>query len=274
MAVVLTHDAPRSLRRCVASIAGQSLRPDWTLVVDNASSTPVDPDELPGPVRVLRLGTNEGPAGGWAEGLRRVLAEGPDLLWLMDDDCEPRPDALEQLKRALDEGGPETGVAYPLWHEPPGGPGVFRPAWCGVLLRRVVVERAGLPMRELVWWAEDTEYLQWRVRNTGFGELLVPNAHVDHHRGGERDGRALWKLYYETRNTVYFRLWIQRRPYRRFRRMARSLTKLAWRAIRSGADARAATALWFRGLVDGLTGRLGVRVPLGQSPLGSSERHQ
>lgn len=272
VAVVLTHDAPQSLRRCVASIERQTLRPDWTLVVDNASATPVDPDELAGPVRVLRLETNEGPAGGWAEGLLRVLAEGADLLWLMDDDCEPRPDALENLKRALDHGGPETGVAYPLWHQPPGGPGVFRPAWCGVLLRRVTAERAGLPMRELVWWAEDTEYLQWRVRNTGFGELLVPHAHVDHHRGTEREGRAPWKLYYETRNTVYFRLWIQRRPYRRFSRMGRSLVKLALRAACSGAGVRAAVVLWLRGVFDGLTGRLGVRVPLGQAPPGSSGR--
>ena len=45
MAVVLTHNAPDSLARCLGAIASQTLPPDSVLVVDNASRPPVSLDD-------------------------------------------------------------------------------------------------------------------------------------------------------------------------------------------------------------------------------------
>ena len=42
VALVLTHNAPQSLARCLTAIGAQAELPDEILVVDNASQPPVD----------------------------------------------------------------------------------------------------------------------------------------------------------------------------------------------------------------------------------------
>ncbi len=67
VALVLSHNAPQALERCLGAIADQTTTPDEIVVVDNASSPPVNVDTLPevgAPLRVLRSETNLGPAGG------------------------------------------------------------------------------------------------------------------------------------------------------------------------------------------------------------------
>ncbi|MBA2262975.1 MAG: glycosyltransferase, partial [Solirubrobacterales bacterium] len=73
------------------------------VVVDNASTdgTPellrerglLDRDA----VRLLRLAENRGGAGGFAAAVEATRAQDCDWIWLMDDDSEPVPDALERL---------------------------------------------------------------------------------------------------------------------------------------------------------------------------------
>jgi GT2 family glycosyltransferase len=43
------------------------------------------------------MNKNTGGAGGFYEGVKRAYEKGYDWLWLMDDDVEPRNDALEEL---------------------------------------------------------------------------------------------------------------------------------------------------------------------------------
>ncbi len=122
LAVVLTHDAPESLARCLSSIEAQSYPPAAVLVVDNASEPAValPPSQLD--VTLLRSENNGGPAGGHEIGLRTFLESGHDLAWVMDDHCIPAPTCLEELLaatrtrgrgpgfrlvgRRLDRGGP------------------------------------------------------------------------------------------------------------------------------------------------------------------------
>ena len=89
-----------------------------------------------------------------------------------------------------------------------------------------------------------------------------PGAVVEHRRVRDVTTRPVWKVYYEVRNTVFFRLYVQRKPYTRFRRMARSLGKLLVQVVRADDHRLARAGAYVRGLFDGLTGRLGLRVPL------------
>ena len=90
VAVVLTHDRPALLARCVDALFEQARVPDCVLVVDNGSAMPLPERVTRRPkVRVLRLAQNMGPAAGYAAGIGEALAAGGTHVWLMDDDGRP-----------------------------------------------------------------------------------------------------------------------------------------------------------------------------------------
>jgi len=112
------------------------------------------------------------------------------------------------------------------------------------------------------WSTTRAEYLQWRVHVAGIRVEHEPDAQVEHRRVRWVTTRPVWKVYYEVRNTVFFRLYVQRRPLTRFKKMFRTLAKL-FAQIVSREDRKAAKlAAYARGLFDGFTGRLGLRMPL------------
>jgi GT2 family glycosyltransferase len=268
-ALILTFDAPAALERCLAAVVAASPRPHSVLVVDNASPEPVDHlvRGVPG-ARVLRLDRNTGPAGGHAAGFEEFLAGDADWLWVLDDDCVPAPGALgHQL--ALAEGGARVVMA--TMHDADTGAVTNTQGWCAVLIAREVVETVGVPDRDLFWWTEDTEYLQWRIPRAGFGVERCPEAVVEVSRGRGTSEKPAWKYYYEARNQVYYRLYTQHvgdtplPRHLRWRvrawRVARSIGKLAVRAlVREHRHRIRKLAFIARGTVDGLRGRLGATV--------------
>jgi GT2 family glycosyltransferase len=147
-------------------------------------------------------------------------------------------------------------------------PGV---GWWGALIPREIVASVGVPNRDLFWWTEDTEYLQWRIPQAGYRVELCRGAVVRVNRAREDREKPAWKYYYEARNQVYHRLSVQRahgRPVARHLkvrvrvwRAARSVVKLASRALFVDHDGRTTKiAMVARGTVDGIRGRLGKTV--------------
>lgn len=55
------------------------------------------PLHLPQPL--IALDQNTGGAGGFTAGMKHAVDSGSKWIWMMDDDAEPHPDALEQLMR-------------------------------------------------------------------------------------------------------------------------------------------------------------------------------
>lgn len=275
LAVVLTHNSPAAVQRCVATLERQMIRPDAVLVVDNASDPPVEIRETSLTVQVLRLDENLGPAGGFARGLHEFEGSGHRYAWLMDDDCQPFPEALEaQLHLAGDDRIVLASV------DADGEGPVHGHGWWGVLIPRSVVEKVGVPREDLFWWTEDTEYLQWRIPRAGFLAVWTSDAVMAVSRVREDAAKPAWKYYYEARNQTYHRLRVQgsdgearvwhltRRV--RYWRAARSVGKLAVRAVWRERDGRL-RKLWMvgRGAVDGTRGRLGrtVAVDLAHRPV-------
>ncbi len=260
MAVVLTYNAPASLERCLLAIAAQTTPPQGILVVDNCSSPPVDPSDFPPdlpPVTLVCSDHNGGPAGGYALALEHFLKSDYHHAWVIDDDMRPDPECLERLwvVAATD---PSRAFVVPVSYQLDGTFGAW-PSWCAFLVAREIIEQVGLPMAELFWWAEDTEYLQWRIPQAGYPMRVVGDALVRHDAIRHGEGVPVWKYYYEARNMLYVHLYVKKR----IGFYPRNLAKLLGRAVLREHGGRwvRLTAMG-RGLVDGARGRLGTQFPI------------
>ncbi len=260
MAVVLTHNAPDSLTRCLRAIANQTVPPESIMVVDNASRPPATLGPLAEPLptaSLVRSEVNTGPAGGYALALQRFVDSGSLHAWVLDDDMHPEPECLERLW-ALASAEPESAFVFPTSRQPDGSLGNW-PSWCGFLIARQIVEAVGLPLQELFWWAEDTEYLQWRIPQAGYVRQVAHDAIVEHDAIRQGDSVPLWKYYYEARNMLFVHLHVKRR----IGHYPRNISKLVGRALlREGNGRWRRLAVIVRGLSDGARGRLGIRYPV------------
>ncbi len=102
--VIVTYNRPDYLDSLLDSVTRMTVGPEKVIVVDNASAQRTADvlaswaERLPAGLLVIRrLETNTGGSGGYSEGARLALELGMDWAWLMDDDVEILPDALERL---------------------------------------------------------------------------------------------------------------------------------------------------------------------------------
>lgn len=102
-AIVVTYNRRKWLIECLDSLRRQTRPVDRIFIIDNAS-TDGTPEQLrdagylaDSNVEYCRMPENTGGAGGFSEGLRRAYEAKYDWFWLMDDDVEALPEALERL---------------------------------------------------------------------------------------------------------------------------------------------------------------------------------
>ncbi len=260
VALVLTHNAPHALARCLAAIAAQTTRPAEIVVVDNASDPPVRSELFDAggvPLRIIRSDVNLGPAGGWAIALRDFLANDATHAWVMDDDIVPEPTCLAALWSAVVR-RPDVPFVVPISIQPDGEVGRWG-SWCGFLIGHDVVETVGLPRADFFWWAEDTEYCHWRIPQAGYPLRFVEKAVVHHDAIRQRSDRPAWKYYYESRNMLYLHWHVMHR----MGWLPRNFSRLVGKALlRQKTDRLRCLVAMGRGLFDGAFGRMGIRYPV------------
>jgi GT2 family glycosyltransferase len=201
-------------------------------VVDNASSDgskEMLEREYPS-VDVLSLPSNEGGAGGFHEGIKHAHADGPQWLWLMDDDTIPTPTALAELidaaARLSAPEPPALLASRVIWRDgrmhPMNVPILERrrmdrvidgageavmpirgATFVSLLLRADAVERYRLPLKHFFLWADDIEYTS-RIVLGGEGAYFVPASIVLHDTPAAEDFRSAEpdRFYYHVRNTL------------------------------------------------------------------------
>lgn len=261
LAIIVAYNSPAALRRNLASLDAQTRRVDGVLVVDNSQPAAVDLTGFDSPVMsrttVVRPGSNVGPAGGFALGLAMFLEDASFThAWLMDDDCYPEPESLSLLVAQVVTMR-QGCVVYPAAVYEATGVAMNYLGWSGALIDRLAVRLAGLPMAELFWWAEDTEYLQHRLPRKGVVSARVDESRILYDLIRRSDDKPAWKYYYEVRNDVWFRTRAEGCAH--LGRLARTLVRqLASALLRRGSPQK--VAMYFRGLLDGSLGRLGVTV--------------
>ncbi len=101
---IVTYNRSAYLKELLHSAAQLHRAPTWIVVVDNASTDDTG-DVLAeaaawfsdGVLHVRRLATNTGGSGGFHEATKAALELGARWVWLMDDDVEILPEALDRF---------------------------------------------------------------------------------------------------------------------------------------------------------------------------------
>jgi GT2 family glycosyltransferase len=178
-------------------------------------------------VEVLRLAANTGGAGGFSAAIKYLLEEGTtDFAWLMDDDAEPKLNALEPLATiAQSPAGQQVGFISSRIETPDGrqiaaykypapnraiptaanAPVGTRPIaysiFVGILVNMRIAKRTFLPVSDFFIWWDDTEYSA-RLQQLA-GGFECPESVVMHPEKPELKDLGE-RLYFDIRN----RLWV------------------------------------------------------------------
>ena len=282
-AVVVTFNRREIVLECLSSLFSGTRRPDEVIVVDNGSSDgTADAIRARYPkVRLLSMGENLGPAGGFNRGMRAALQLDCDWIMVLGDDVFLEADTLRSLLQVAAGADGTVAMVAPvvpgnpprIWRHwaislpvVPSHPGQSVPpievdmvVYNAPLIRADVVRQLGGPREDYVvtWW--EWEY-GLRLRQRGYRILILPDARVRHLALGSAalgpSSRVLapWYGYYLARN--HLRLILERRSVIDGLFWAFHQTK--WLATLPERDHRGAR-VWFRllGAIDALRGRMG-----------------
>jgi rhamnopyranosyl-N-acetylglucosaminyl-diphospho-decaprenol beta-1,3/1,4-galactofuranosyltransferase len=230
-AVVVTYNRRELLLESLAAVHAQTRPADAVIVVDNASAdgTAAAVRGRYPSVQLTELARNTGGAGGFAGGLALALDGGADLVWLMDDDTVPEPDALRAMLDARARYPAQTaliasrvlwtdGRAHPM-NTPRAKPFASRAerlsaaaagclpirsaSFVSVLVDASVCRQRGLPQADYFLWNDDFEFTARLLRgNIG---LLCPASVVVHKTAtfGSTDADPGQRFFYEVRNKIW-----------------------------------------------------------------------
>ncbi len=236
-AVVVTYNRKSLLKRTIDCLRNQTIGLDSIVVINNGSTDGTKEWlDLQFALDVIHQ-TNVGGSGGFYTGISYAYNKGFDWIWCMDDDVFPENNCLEIL---LSQNDSQIGILCPRRLQ--GGQSFLTEVtklnlsnpfnklharfveeknlhqdkialegmtFEGPLIKREVVEKIGLPNKELFLTYDDTDY-SYRAVLSGYRVAYVPAAILQKERfcvNLSREEEVImlkWKLFYNMRNTVYF----------------------------------------------------------------------
>ena len=243
-AVVVTYNRKVLLEKVIRSLLMQTVEIGRIIIVNNGSTDGTGEwlaaEYGNDPRFDVVTQENVGGSGGFHRGIKEAAELETDWIWCMDDDVFPTPSCLETLlayasriegagilcPHRLMSGRAFTGKARTLnlsnpfcdMHNDMVTPEMVENAeWVeiegmafeGPLIRREVVERIGLPNRDLFILYDDTDY-SYRAVRAGYKVAVVRDALMEKHdfqsatSYREEKMKNKWKLAYHIRNTAYF----------------------------------------------------------------------
>jgi len=259
-AIVVTYNRKQLLLECLAALLNQTYPLDAIYIIDNASSdgtpelllekgyinrvlysnseTLEDIKLLNLPllsktveIHYIRMHENTGGAGGFAKGIDEGLKNNYDWLWIMDDDCIPKHNALDNLinhklisqpttvalcnkvlrvdksiffgtRRRIDMNFKETMSNESDYENDYFEINLF--SFVGVLLKSESLKKIGLPRKEYFLFFDDTEY---SMRLSKIGKIyVIPNSEVVHESPIPTYGKEWqisWRIFFLIRNPIH-----------------------------------------------------------------------
>ena len=195
-AVVVTYNRVDLLKECIKSIKSQTYPCD--ILVINNNSTDGTADFLKSTkIKHLDLEMNTGGAGGFNKGIRFAVEEGHESLWIMDDDCIPKNNALEQLVNASEILKNDYGflASRVLWIDGKDHKmnkinkiektsdnfyKIKQATFVSLLVKTEIVRKYGLPIKEFFIWGDDIEFTRRISVRNNIPSYYVENSEVIH----------------------------------------------------------------------------------------------
>ncbi len=234
-AIVVTYNRLELLKRNIDCL--RKNKPLTTIIVVNNGSTD-GTDKWLAQQSDLTIITQEnvGGSGGFYAGIQRAYQDGADWIWCMDDDVFPRADCLEHLLQEANR--KDIGILAPrrlmdgkiytndfcrynltnpfvsMYGDKLAKKTITKPteikgtAFEGPFIRREVVEKIGLPNKDLFIFCDDTDYCLRSIL-AGYKILYIPSALMDKEKffsndsWTERNKKKKWKRFYQVRNSTY-----------------------------------------------------------------------
>jgi len=265
-AVVVTYNRKELLLECLSALLKQTRPVQAIYIIDNYSTdgtsqmlmkmryiSQLPPEDISQPwenqsevnnlvdsktvtIYYVRMNSNIGGAGGFYEGVKRAYQKGYDWLWLMDDDAEPRSDALKELANYFGDdkisalagtvtlpdgsicfshrGTIDFSETFPLLQKPlkPGNYNkpyvdIDMASFVGILINRKAIEKVGYPKKEFFIHHDDVEYCI-RLRQVG-RILLIPSSIIVHKEAAKDIGVQKTFLGRKSVCIPYEKLWIR-----------------------------------------------------------------
>ena len=198
---------------------------DMIIVADNASTDGTDAmfsnefSEHP-VIKYCNLGGNLGGGGGFHHGSCLAVDQGFDWVWLMDDDCLPETNCLENLTAGAES---IEHVYSPiilsiedrktvLWGikavRNTGNTEVATLPFNGFFVHRNSLQEIGVPDKNFFIYGDDTEF-NMRARSYGKKIILVTGSVMYHPHKNKIGGLKVYKMflnklwtYYKLRNAI------------------------------------------------------------------------
>lgn len=239
-AVIVTYNRKKLLIKCLESIENQTRPVNAIYIVDNASTdgtpelllkkgyiTEIPPNNISKSlqktfrkddilIHYFRNHENTGGAGGFYNGIKNAYEKDYEWLWLMDDDSEPKIDALEKLSFHFKDQDLSAivnsvidindnflyatrgyfnfnrGLPVPQILSKDDYNGQYNievdfAGFVGVLVNRKTIKKVGFVKKEFFIFVDDLEYC-YRLRKIG-KILLVSNSFIIHK--AERSDNAI-----------------------------------------------------------------------------------
>ena len=208
-AVIVTYNRLNMLKKCVSAVEGQSFKCD-IILVDNAStdgtgewsSTYLSNTDI----NYFNTGSNIGGAGGFNFGMKKAVQLGYNYIWIMDDDCMPKADALEKMMDADNILGGSSNYGYlssvVLWTD--GSEckmnrqkikksyyenvqllkdtivQVEQSTFVSLLFPAETIKKVGLPIKDFFIWGDDIEFTRRITVRNSIPSFMVGDSQVIH----------------------------------------------------------------------------------------------
>lgn len=193
IALIVTYNRLADLRKCIFSLRRQTSNEFDILVVNNGSSDGTK-EYLDNEVGILTIHqANLGGAGGFYAGMKYMMDNGYDWLWMMDDDGIAEAHQLEELMKYASERDYPVVNALVLnrdrkdelsFHAPirfqkeldgQELTNAFVHPFNGTLIHRSVIEKVGMIKKEMFIWGDEMEYME-RLRVNGYKPATIVKA--------------------------------------------------------------------------------------------------
>ncbi len=225
IAVVVTYNRQKLLSECISALQSQTRKIDEILVINNGSTDNTESWLSSRKDLTFFSQKNVGSGGGFNTGIRLAYEKGYDWIWLMDDDGYPKEDALQNLLEDADDKLClrncavinkedkksfvwKTGNYASIEDVKESIIENFAHPFNGTLLHKNLIEKVGLPRKELFIWGDETEYYH-RIISKNKIPFYTKSNSIHYHPASaysyknDWDYKTNWKMYYYVRNRFH-----------------------------------------------------------------------